>query len=116
MAFDLLIKNAATRAVKDGLVDIGIAGQKIAKIGRDLGAATKTIDAEGSLVSEFFINGHLHLCKVYTLSMMDDEAMGAYSGGKMEGAMTAIELAARVKDQYDEKWIIENVARRSTWR
>ena len=27
----------------------------------------------------------------------------------MGGAMTAIELAAKVKEKYDEKWIIENV-------
>ena len=62
MAFDLLIKNARTRAVKDGLVEIGIHGQKIAKIGQNLGQGHKTIDAAGSLVSESFINGHLHLC------------------------------------------------------
>ena len=109
MVYDLLIKNAATRAVKDRLVEIGITGSKIAQIGQDLGQGQQTIDAAGSLVTESFINGHLHLCKVYTLSMMDDAAMGAYSSGNMEGAMTAIELAARVKDQYDEKWIIENV-------
>jgi cytosine deaminase len=109
MAFDLLIKNAGTRADRDGLVEIGVTGPKIAKIGQNLGEGLKIIDAAGSLVTESFINGHLHLCKVYTLSMMDDEAMGAYSSGKMEGAMTAIELAARVKHKYDEKWIIENV-------
>lgn len=106
---DLLIKNARTRADKDKLVEIAIQGAKIAKIGEKLGDAKKVIDAGGSLVTESFINGHLHLCKVYTLGMMDDEALGAYSGGSMGGAMTAIELAARVKARYDEKWIIENV-------
>lgn len=107
--YDLLIKNARTRAGKDKLVEIAIQGAKIAKIGEKLGDAKKVIDAGGSLVTESFINGHLHLCKVYTLGMMDDEALGAYSGGSMGGAMTAIELAARVKAKYDEKWIIENV-------
>lgn len=109
MTFDLLIQNARTRRVKEGLVDIGISGKRIAKIGQDLDEGGKTIDAGGSLVTESFINGHLHLCKVYTLGMMDDEALGAYSSGSMGGAMTAIELAARVKAKYDEKWIIENV-------
>ncbi len=107
--YDLLIKNARTRANKDGLVEIAIQGKKIAKIGPKLGEAKKVIDAGGSLVSESFINGHLHLCKVYTLAMMDDEALGAYNTGGMGGAMTAIELAAKVKEKYDEKWIIENV-------
>jgi cytosine/creatinine deaminase len=109
MTFDLLITNARTRAVKDNLVEIGIQGSKIAKIGQNLGAATKTIDAAGNLVTESFINGHLHLCKVYTLKMMDDTAIDAYLAGGMGGAMTAIELAAQVKANYDEKWIIENV-------
>ena len=60
------------------------------------------IDAAGNLVTESFINGHLHLCKVYTLGMMDDDALAAYNSGSMGGAMTAIELAARVKERYDE--------------
>ena len=37
--------------------------------------------------------------------MMDDVALGAYTGGSMGDAMTAIELAAQVKEQYDESWI-----------
>jgi cytosine deaminase len=109
MAYDLLIKNALTRFIKDGLVEIAIEGKKIAKVGQQLGEARKVIDAGGNLVTESFINGHLHLCKVYTLGMMDDEALGAYNSGSMGGAMTAIELAAQVKAKYDEKWIIENV-------
>jgi cytosine deaminase len=109
MPYDLLIKNARTRQSKEGLVEIAVTGKKIAKIGQNLGTAARVIDAGGNLASESFINGHLHLCKVYTLTMMDDEALGAYSSGTMGGAMTAIELAARVKAKYDEKWIIENV-------
>lgn len=110
MAFDLLITNARTRESAGELLQIGIQGGKIAKIGKNVGGeAVKTIDAGGKLVSGSFINGHLHLCKVYTLAMMDDEALGAYTGEAMGGAMTAIELAARVKAKYDESWIIENV-------
>jgi cytosine deaminase len=109
MTFDLLITNARTRAAKDSLVEIGINGAKITRIGQHLGTAAKTIDAAGNLVTESFINGHLHLCKVYTLKMMDDAAIDAYATGGMGGAMTAIELAAQVKANYDEKWIIENV-------
>jgi cytosine deaminase len=43
--------------------------------------------------------------------MMDDEAMKSYQESDMGKAMTAIELAARVKEKYDEAWIIENVRR-----
>jgi cytosine deaminase len=110
MSYDLIIKNAKTRFAPDVLNNIAIQDGKIAKIStEDLGDAQNLIDADGKLVTESFVNGHLHLCKVYTLFMMDEAAMGAYTDGSMGGAMTAIELAAEVKRQYDESWIIENV-------
>lgn len=110
MTYDLIIKNAVTRTSQGEKYQIAIQDGKIAKIDAMLeGDAQKVIDAEGKLVTESFVNGHLHLCKVYTLSMMDEAAMGAYTDGSMGGAMTAIELAANVKEQYDESWIIENV-------
>ncbi len=110
MPFDLLIRNARTRSLPGEPMDIAIENGRIAAIGEGIaGDAGKTIDAGGKLVTESFVNGHLHLCKVYTLDMMDDAALGAYTGDSMGGAMTAIELAARVQEQYDESWIIENV-------
>lgn len=110
MAYDVLIKNAKTRASGGNLVQIAIEKGKIVKIEDQVsGDARQVVDADGHLVTESFVNGHLHLCKVYTLAMMDDEALGAYTGESMGGAMTAIELAASVKKKYDEKWIIQNV-------
>jgi len=110
MTLDYLIKNAKTRFSGNELVQIGIKDGKIAAVAPKIeGDAKQVVDADGHLVTESFVNGHLHLCKVYTLSMMDDEALGAYTGEAMGGAMTAIELAARVKEKYDESWIIENV-------
>ena len=110
MSYDVLIKNAKTRATGNTLMQIALQGGKIAKIAESIpGDAAKVVDADGHLVTESFVNGHLHLCKVYTLPMMDDEAMLAYNDGSMGGAMTGIEMAAKVKEKYDEKWIIENV-------
>ena len=110
MSYDLLIKNAVTRFSYGEKYQIAIQDGKVVKVGPNVeGDAKQLIDADGKLVTESFVNGHLHLCKVYTLSMMDEAAMGAYTDGSMGGAMTAIELAAKVKEQYDESWIIENV-------
>jgi cytosine deaminase len=107
--FDILIKNAKLRR-EESMKEIGISGGKVSAIGDNLSGDAKTIiDAEGSLVTESFVNPHLHLCKVYTLQMMDEEALTAYQGEGMGKAMNAIELAARVKEKYDESWIIENV-------
>ena len=111
MAFSLLIKNARTRFSQGKAISIGIEGEKIAAIDETLPeeGAARIIDAGGKLVTESFVNGHLHLCKVYTLEMVGQDALSSYHGGSMGGAMTAIEQASRVKERYDEKWIIENV-------
>ncbi|MEW6084170.1 MAG: amidohydrolase family protein [Chloroflexota bacterium] len=114
--FDILIKNAKLRG-SESTVDIGISAGKIQSIEQSRGgsrsaptsSANIILDAEGNLVTESFVNPHLHLCKVYTLQMMDEDALTAYQGEGMGKAMTAIELAARVKEKYDESWIIENV-------
>ena len=103
MTYDILITNAKTRASGKETVDIGIRAGKITDIG------AQTIDAKGCLVTESFVNGHLHLDKVFTLEMAGQEALGEYHTGGMGGAMTAIERAADFKACYDEKWIIENV-------
>ncbi|GAB1456849.1 amidohydrolase family protein [Spirochaetota bacterium] len=112
MKFDIRISNAKTRDSQGKNMQIGIAGGTILKIAEKLnGEARQEIDAKGNLVSESFVNGHLHLDKVYTLEMVGQDALNSYHGEGMGGAMTAIEQASRVKDTYDESWIIENVRR-----
>ena len=108
--FDILIKHAKLRSSPESLVDIGISDGRIISLEEKLdGDSESVIDAGGNLVTESFVNPHLHLCKVYTLQMMDEEALTAYQGEGMGKAMNAIELAARVKEKYDEAWIIKNV-------
>ncbi|MCJ7533080.1 MAG: amidohydrolase family protein, partial [Anaerolineales bacterium] len=108
--YDILIKNARLRRQPDQLFEIGITAGKIASIAPHAGVAGEIeIDAGRMLVTESFVNPHLHLCKVFTLQMMDGASLKSYHGAGMGKAMTAIELAARVKEQYDETWIIKNV-------
>ena len=108
--FDLLIKHAKLRDTPESLVNLGISDGKIVALGENLAGESKLVlEAEQNLVTESFINPHLHLCKVYTLQMMDEEALTAYQGEGMGEAMNAIELAAKVKEKYDEVWIIKNV-------
>jgi cytosine deaminase len=91
-------------------MSIAVANGRIAALGETIrGKALTEIDAKGMLVSESFVNPHLHLCKVFTLRMMDEEALKDYHGADMGKAMTAIELAARVKEKYDQSWILPNV-------
>ncbi|HMN63126.1 MAG TPA: cytosine deaminase, partial [Anaerolinea sp.] len=111
--YDLIIRRAQLRGWAAGdLVDIGLAAGRIAAIEARLAGTGETeLDAAGGLVTESYANPHLHLCKVYTLERMDEAALKDYHGADMGKAMTAIELAARVKEQYAEGWILENVRR-----
>ena len=59
------------------------------------------IDAAGNLVTESFVNTHLHLDKVFTLRQLGDAALADYQAGGMGKAMTAIETAAAVKETQD---------------
>ncbi|MDE0060740.1 MAG: amidohydrolase family protein [Defluviicoccus sp.] len=109
---DILIRNARLRRAAEGLRDIAIAGGRIAEIGPALTAGADTeIDAAGGLVTESFANPHLHMCKVWTLEMMQDDALKAYREGQMGKTMTAIELASLVKEKYDASWIADNARR-----
>lgn len=107
----ILITNAQLRHKPAGeTVSILIQDGRIAAIDKVvMGSADVKLDAGGNLVTESFVNAHLHLDKVYTLDRMDELALQSYQGAGMGKAMNAIELASRVKAEYDESWILPNV-------
>lgn len=110
--YEIVIRRARLRRNPDALVDIGISGGKITAIEAQLNASSAAdLDAQAGLVSESFVNPHLHLCKVYTREMLDDQLLTGYHAAGMGKAMTTIELAANVKQQYNEVWILKNVRR-----
>ena len=106
---DILVRQARLR---DGtLVDIAIKDGVIAAIGKWTEAATHVVDAAGHLVTAPFVNPHLHLCKVWTLPMMSEEALHAYHGAGMGQSLSAIDLASKVKEKYAASWIADNARR-----
>ena len=106
---DLCIRRARLRHQGDELFDIAIDHGRITDMGKALTVRGKDeIDAEGSLVTESFVNPHLHLCKVWTLPMLGDGALTAYHGSDMGKALAAIDLASAVKANYDASWITRN--------
>jgi cytosine/creatinine deaminase len=111
-AFDIAIRRARLRGAADRHADIGIKDGRIAAIAPRLeGGGAAEIDARGNLVTESFVNPHLHLCKVWTLPMMEEEALRAYQGEGMGKALSGIELASKIKEKYAEGWIVENARR-----
>lgn len=111
-AFDIAIRRARLRGRSAGLAEIGIRDGRVATVAMHLGGEAATeIDAACNLVTESFVNPHLHLCKVWTLPMMEEDALKAYQTDGMVRAMAGIELAAKIKEKYAEPWIIENARR-----
>jgi cytosine deaminase len=111
MSKSILITNGQLRRQPAGeTVSIHIEGGRIVSVEAGLEVkADVTIDAGGNLVTESFVNPHLHLDKVYTLDRMDELALQSYQAAGMGKAMKAIELASRVKAEYNEGWILPNV-------
>jgi cytosine/creatinine deaminase len=109
---DICIRNARLRHTDDAPLDIAIAGGQIVGLERSLSlGAGEEIDAGGGLVTPSYVNPHLHLCKVWTLPMMAEEALKAYRTPGMADSAAAIDLASKIKEKYDASWITGNVRR-----
>ena len=109
---DLIIRRARLRGAPGRLVDIGIAGGRIAAIeGRLEHDGGAEVDAGGGLVTESFVNPHLHLCKAWTRPLIDEAAGRDYQGAGMGRAMSAIERAATVKARYEQSWVAGHARR-----
>jgi cytosine/creatinine deaminase len=106
---DLVIRDARLR---DGrVVQLGVADGRTVAVTDEPLDGRAVLEADGRLVTESFVDGHLHLDKVYSLPRVGDDALAAYTAGAMGSAMTAIELAREVKRDYDRSWIAPNVTR-----
>lgn len=111
-SFDILVRNARLRGSESGLSGLAILDGRLAAIGPLADAEGRVeIDADGNLVTPSYVNPHLHLCKVWTLPMMSEEALNAYQGEGMGQALSAIDLASKVKETYHASWIVKNARR-----
>jgi cytosine deaminase len=108
---DICVRNARLRR-HEALDDLAIADGRIVALGPSLDVTARDeIDAGGNLVTEAYVNPHLHLCKVWTLPMMAEEALKSYRAAGMTQTASAIDLASKVKASYDASWIIPNARR-----
>ncbi len=113
---DILIKGCRLRGRGKEAMDVGIREGRIQVIEPTVAEiAAITVEAQGNLATESFVNPHLHLDKVFTLTQLDDSSMIDYQGDSMGKAMTAIERAADVKQTYDRAVIVEHVRKVLGW-
>lgn len=103
----LVVADAVLRG-RPGRWQIGIDDGHIEAVTQDRLTGRDEIDAGGGLVTESFVNAHLHLDKVHTLDRAGEAALTAYTAGDMGSARRSIELASAVKAQYDRSWIAPN--------
>ncbi len=104
---DLVVGDATLRG-RQGRWHIGIDGGRISVVTEEPLTGRDEIDAAGGLVTESFVDAHLHLDKVHTLDRAGDAALTAYTSDGMAAALQAIELASAVKADYDRSWIEPN--------
>ncbi|MEM2037195.1 MAG: amidohydrolase family protein [Candidatus Caldarchaeum sp.] len=105
--YELVVKNARLRG-HEGALNLGVDGGRIVRIASEDLSGEEVIDANGNLVTEPFVNPHLHLCKVYTLAKIGDKALSLYQEKNMRKAAAAVKIASEVKKAYREDVIYEN--------
>ena len=99
---DLIIRNARLRH-QEGLVDIGIAGDRIETIGpRIPGRAAEELDAAGHLTTPSFVEPHIHLDKALTAPRARENPTNVFE--------ESIAIMREVKRAYT----VEDVAERAT--
>jgi cytosine/creatinine deaminase len=91
--------------LRDGrVVDVHCAGGRITVVAptgeRPVPGGATVVPADGGLVTEPFVDAHLHLDKVRTLPLIGDEALRAYTADGMTGSALSIDLASSVKRHY----------------
>ena len=66
----------------------------------------EVVDAGGGLVTEPFVDAHLHLDKVRTLPLIGDAALQAYTADGMADSARGIDLARAVKQHYRRETLL----------
>jgi cytosine deaminase len=110
----LVVADATLRG-REGRWRIGVDGDQVTAVTGEAITGREEVDAAGGLVTESFVNAHLHLDKVHTLDRVvrkvGDAALTAYTAGDLDSSRTSIELASAVKAEYDRAWIEPNARR-----
>jgi cytosine/creatinine deaminase len=91
--------------LRDGrVVDVHCAGGRITALPvageRPIPVGAAVVPSDGGLVTEPFVDAHLHLDKVRTLPLVGDAALEAYTADGMSDSARSIDLASAVKRHY----------------
>ncbi|MBB3675447.1 cytosine deaminase [Modestobacter versicolor] len=108
---DLVVTGARLRS--GAVVDVHCAGGVVTALppagAQPVPAGAVVVAADGGLVTEPFVDAHLHLDKVRTLPWIGDAALQAYTGDGMADSARGIDLARAVKEQYTLERLLPSV-------
>ncbi len=96
-----------------GVVDVHCAGGRVTTLAPP-GEVTPppgavVVHADGGLVTEPFVDAHLHLDKVRTLPLIGDAALEAYTADGMADSARGIDLARAVKAHYAVETLLPSI-------
>src|SRR6201996_3840594 len=96
-AYDLVIRGGRVATASDVFdADIGISGEAIAAIGRNLPAGAREIDARGKLVLPGGVDSHAHIEQLSAAGIMNaDTFESATTSAAFGGTTTVISFAAQ---------------------
>jgi len=102
--------------LRDGtVVDLHCAGGLVTAIvptgAMPVPVGAELVEAAGGLVTEPFVDAHLHLDKVRTLPLIGDAALQAYTADGMADSARGIDLARSVKQHYRVEALLPNIRR-----
>jgi dihydropyrimidinase len=96
-AFDLVIRGGTLVTATDTAeADVGIRGETVAAIGRELAAGRREIDARGKLVMPGGVDPHCHIEQLSASGLMNaDDFHSATASAALGGTTTVISFAAQ---------------------
>jgi dihydropyrimidinase len=96
-SFDLVIRGGTVVTATDTAdADVGIRGETVAAIGRELAAGRREIDARGKLVMPGGVDSHAHIEQLAASGLMNSDSFeSATSAAAFGGTTTVISFAAQ---------------------
>ena len=110
---DVLIRNGTVATAADvSQCDVAISSGKVVALGRDLGAARRTIDAAGMLVLPGGVEGHCHIEQMGSLGVMTaDDFYSGTVAAVFGGTTSILSFAAQHRGQSLRKAVDDYMAR-----
>jgi dihydropyrimidinase len=109
--YDIVIRGGTVATASDSFqADVGIAGESIAAVGRDLGPAKREIDASGKLVLPGGVDAHCHIEQLSAAGIMNADTWESATISAAYGGTTSVIAFAAQHVGMDVTTVVEDYA------